>query len=393
MQYDFDQMINRRESDSVKWNSYPGDVLPLWVADLDFRSPEPVIRALTKRIEHGVFGYPEGPGPKTKMGQEFGEILIERMMRLYGWKIQLEDLVFLPGVVAGFNLACHAFGKPGGSALIQTPVYSPFSSAPRYADLKCQEMEIDRLEDGSYRIDMDKFSQAFTSQTNLFILCNPHNPVGRVYREEELVQMAEVCLQNKTLICSDEIHCDLVFSGQKHIPIASLDSEIAKNTITLMAPSKTFNIAGMQCSFAIIQNATLRRRFMTSHKGLLGWVNLMGLTAGIAAYKEGGEWLEQLLVYLQANRDFVYETVRRELPGISMGLPEGTYLAWLDCRELPVEDPYDFFLEEAKVALNNGKTFGKGGEGFVRLNFGCPRSTLNLALNRMKEALQKKAVV
>jgi cysteine-S-conjugate beta-lyase len=221
------------------------------------------------------------------------------------------------------------------------------------------------------------------------LLCNPHNPVGRAFREDELLQMAEICLRNKILICSDEIHCDLTYTGHPHIPIASLDPEVAQNTVTLMAPSKTFNIAGLQYSFAIIQNDTLRRRFIANHKGLVGWVNLIGMTAGLAAYRDGNEWLEQLLVYLEGNRNFVYETVRNTLPQLTMSLPEATYLAWLDCRKLAVEDPYRFFLEKAKVACNDGRTFGEGGEGYVRLNFGCPRSTLEKALARMKQAVEQ----
>lgn len=388
MKYDFDQVIERRDSDSVKWNNYPEDVLPMWVADLDFRSPEPVIRALTNRIEHGIFGYPTGLAETSKDGKEFREILVQRMAERYGWEIRPEDLLFLPGVVTGLNLACHAFGQPGGKAFMQTPVYPPFLSAPHYAGLERQSMRLSSQPDGSYEIDFDLFQETVGPATELFLLCNPHNPVGRAFRKDELLQMAEICLRHKVLICSDEIHCDLTFAGHQHIPIASLDPEIAQNTVTLMAPSKTFNIAGLQCSFAIIQNDSLRRRFIGNHKGLVGWVNLVGWTAGMAAYREGNEWLEQLLVYLEGNRNFVYETVQKELPQLTMSLPEATYLAWLDCQKLAVEDPYRFFLEKARVACNDGKTFGEGGEGHVRLNFGCPRSTLEKALERMKQAVE-----
>jgi cystathionine beta-lyase len=389
MEYDFNRVIDRRESDSDKWNHYPADVLPMWVADMDFRSPEPVIQALLRRVEQGIFGYPVGLSAQTRIGQEFGEILAARLADRYGWEIQLEDLVYLPGVVTGFNLACHAFGKPGGKVFMQTPVYHPFLSAPRNAGLERQEMQLSLLEDGSYGIDMERFEQSLDTDTSLFILCNPHNPVGRVFRQDELVQMAEICLRNNVLICSDEIHCDLVYSGHKHIPIASLDREIAQNTVTLMSPSKTFNIAGLQCSFAIIQNASLRRKFIASHQGLVGWINLMGLTAGIAAYRDGNDWLEQLLIYLEGNRNFLYQFLRKELPQIGMAIPEATYLAWLDCRKLTMADPYHFFLDEAKVAFNDGKLFGAGGQNYVRLNFGCPRSTLETALVRMKKALEK----
>jgi cystathionine beta-lyase len=222
----------------------------------------------------------------------------------------------------------------------------------------------------------------------LFILCNPHNPVGRIYTQGELLHMAEICLRSGVVICSDEIHSDLVYSGFQHVPIASLDSDIAQKTITLMSPSKTFNLAGLQCSFAIIQNRELRKKYLAARKGLVPWVNLMGLAAAQAAYSDGQEWLDQLLIYLQGNREFLYDYIQSSLPGIRMVKPEATYLAWLDCTQAKIMgSPYEFFLERARVALNDGKTFGNGGEGYVRLNFACPRSTLSEALFRMKEAL------
>ncbi len=389
MQYNFDQVIERAYSDCQKWRRYPEDVLPLWVADMDFLSPEPVIQALRERVEHGIFGYPAGAG--TKMAGEacLKEVVVERLKGLYAWQVEPEDLVFLPGVVTGINLACHALGRPGDAAFVQTPVYGPFLTAPGNAGLSLQEMELTRHVDGRYDIDFDLFEQSITPQTRLFILCNPHNPVGRVFQRVELARMAEICLRKGIVVCSDEIHCDLVFSGCQHIPIASLDQEIARQAITLMAPSKTFNIAGLQCSFAVIQNPVLRKLFQNSTQGLVSFVNLMGLTAALAAYQAGGEWLEQLLVYLEANRDFLVEYVKQEMPGIEVSPVEGTYLAWLDCRKIIQKNPYDFFLEEARVGLGNGKGFGKGGEGFVRLNFGCSRPILYNALERMKEAVSR----
>jgi cystathionine beta-lyase len=221
----------------------------------------------------------------------------------------------------------------------------------------------------------------------MFLLCNPHNPVGRVYRHDELERLAEICLSHNVIICADEIHGDLIYRGQQHVPIAALDPEIAQHTITLTSPSKTFNLAGLQCSIAIIQNAELRRRYLEAKHGLVAWVNLMGLIAAQAAYREGQAWLDQLLIYLEANRDALHDFVRDELSGIHMAKPEGTYLAWLDCREAIDGNPYEFFLREARVALGDGASFGRGGGGFVRLNFGCPRATLMEALTRMKRAL------
>ncbi len=382
MIYNFDKIIDRRNTESVKWQKYGPDVLPMWVADMDFVSPEPIIQALQQRVAHGVFGYPTAT-------QEMKETIINRLESVHHWRVEPDDLIFIPGVVTGFNLASHALAEPNGSVLVQTPVYFPFLSAPQNAGMTRDEMELTCQSDGTYAIDMEAFEAAISDRTRLFILCNPHNPVGRVFRQDELEKMAEICLRHQVTICSDEIHCDLVFNGNQHISIASLDPEIAQNTITLIAPSKTYNLAGLECSVAIIQNPDLREKFQNARKGLVGWVNLLGMLAGTVAYREGQEWLDQLMAYLEANRDFLYEYVQQELPGISMAKPEGTYLGWLDCRQSGIEgSPFEFFLEKAHVASNEGAAFGQGGEGFVRLNFGCPRSMLTEALERMKAALQ-----
>ena len=383
MIYNFDITPDRLQTDSVKWRHYGDDVLPLWVADMDFPSPQAVIQALEERVAHGVFGY---IGDNT----QFRQVLVERMAELYNWEIQSKDIVFVPGVVVGFNLASHTVATSDGGVLVQTPVYPPMLVAAAAADMTHQEMELSRRVDGYYSIDFDAFEAAVTAQTRLFLLCNPHNPTGRVFTQVELEQMAEICLKREVVICSDEIHCDLIFPGYRHIPIASLDPEIAQNTITLVAPSKTFNTAGLECSAAIIQNPILRERYKKARKGLVGGVNLLGSLAGLVAYRDGDEWLQQLLVYLEANRDFLYDYVQRELPGISMAKPGATYLAWLDCRQALIQgNPHEFFLREARVALNDGVDFGRGGEGFVRLNFGCSRLTLTEALERMKNGLQR----
>jgi cystathionine beta-lyase len=369
----------------------PGYNFKLWVADMDFRSPVPVIRALRQRAEQGIFGYPMATNGNVSDQVKLHQVIVERLERLYHWQVQPDELVFIPGVVTGFNLACHMLQTPGGGVLMQTPVYHPILHAPEYFSMLRQEsnllpVKIDRAL--HYEIDFDAFRTAITPQTRLFILCNPHNPVGRVFRREELLQMAEICLLHGILIYADEIHCDLVYSGQQHIPIASLDAEIASHTITLMAPSKTFNIPGLNFSFTVIQNAELSKLYQEAGKALVGWVNLMGWVAALAAYRDGQEWLDQLLPYLEANREFVFETIQREMPQIALTRPEGTYLAWLDCRRLGLEgSPDEFFLQHAGVAFNDGKVFGKDGEGFVRLNFGCPRETLAEALKRMQRAL------
>ncbi len=389
MRYNFDHLPDRRPTDSLKWNRNDRDVLPLWVADMDYPVAEPILQVLRSRIEHGVFGYPDTHACLSPYPELRG-VLVERMERLYSWQVFPDEIIFLPGVVVGLNLTCHALAAPSGNVLVQTPVYPPFLSTPGNAGMQRQEAILNQQSDGHYEIDWEAFDASVTEQTRVFILCNPHNPVGRVFRREELERMAEICLGKGVVICSDEIHCDLLYEGQKHIPIASIDKEIAINSITLMSPTKTFNIAGLQCSFAIIQNQELRKKLENAMGGLVMWVNLIGLTATLAAYREGQEWLDQVLEYLEGNRDFMFEYVKSQLPGVQMAKPEGTYLAWLDCRNTGMRgNPYGFFLKEAQVAMNDGLTFGKGGEGFVRLNFACSREILAEALERMKAALQK----
>lgn len=377
----FDILPDRKKSLSVKWGVYGPDVLPMWVADMDFRSPDSVVQALQKEVDLGVFGYAYDK-------ESFKEILVKRLDDLYQWKITARDIVLIPGIVTGLNQVAHMFSKDSGEAIIQTPIYPPFLSIAGNAGLERVNNPLTRLSDGSYEIDFFGFESAITDQTRVFFLCNPHNPVGRVFRKDELERLAEICLRHNILICSDEIHCDLIYSGNRHYPIASLSEKIANNSITMMAPSKTFNIPGLQCSFAVVQNPELRQKLEQAGAGLTGWVNLMGLVAGKAAYQGGQAWLQDLIVYLQENRDFLYEFVNQNLPGVRMAKPEGTYLAWLDCRDAGIiGNPFVFFLQNARVALNDGKAFGEEGEGFVRLNFGCPRSMLKEALLRMKSAL------
>ncbi len=386
--YNFDQLINRRTSDSIKWNLYDEDVLPMWVADMDFISPEPVIQALRARVDHGVFGYPRGARYSPKELPELRQTIIDRMHSLYNWQIYPEEILLIPGVVHGFNLACHALVSSQEAVLIQTPVYPPILNAAQTTQIQQQVAELARQEDGSYEVDWDVFEDSITAQTRLFILCNPHNPVGKVFSLQELERMAEICALRDLVICSDEIHSDLIFSGHKHTPIASIDPEIAQRSITLIAPSKTYNIAGLQSSIAIVQNQELREKLLNSTHGLLPGVNLMGLVALKAAYTYGDEWLKQLLVYLENNRNLLVNYVNQNLPGVQTWSPQGTYLAWLDCREAHLDgNPYLFFLQNARVACNDGEAFGKPGKGFIRFNFGCPKSIMQEALTRMRTAL------
>jgi len=383
MPYDFDRVIDRRSTESNKWHKFPPDVLPLWVADMDFPSPEPVIRALRERVEHGFFGYgAEQP--------EFHEVTCDRLLKRYGWKVQPEALVLLPGVIAGFNMAARAIAGPGDGILMQLPVYPPILRLPDNVKMSRDGADLVRGPDGRYTIDLDAVERAITARTRMFLLCNPHNPVGRVFTREELSRLAAICLRRGLVICADEIHGELVYPGHQHVPIASLDPEIEARTITLMAPSKTFNLAGLRCAVAVIPNQALREKFVASRLDMVQTPNILGYTAMLAAYRDGQPWLDELLRYLESNRDFLVKQVRANFPGVEVGVPEATYLAWLDCRGagIPNNDPFTFFLERAKVSFNDGATFGRGGQGFVRLNFGCPRSLLMDGLERMETALR-----
>ncbi len=380
--YDFDRITERQGTDSTKWSHYDPDVLPLWVADMDFASPNPVVEALRRRVEQGVFGYGIEP-------PELRSVVQERLHRLYGWEIDTEDLLFLPGVVVGFNLVARAIGQEGDGVLIQPPVYPPFFGIGPNSRRVIQEAPL-LLTGRGYEIDFDGFERAITPSTRVFLLCNPHNPVGRVFTRAELERLAEICLRHDLVICSDEIHQDFVYSGHTHIPIASLDPEIAARTVTLIAPSKSYNIAGFHFSVAVATNPNLRACLSATAAGLMpGRPGILDFIAGLTAYRDGTEWLVQVVSYLQANRDFLVGQVRERLPEVSMIEPEGTYLAWLDCRGAGIgEHPAEFFLRQARVALNEGAMFG--GEGFVRLNFGCPRATLAEALDRMSNALRNR---
>jgi len=382
MKYDFDQVIERRDTDSIKWKKFGDDVIPMWVADMDFVSAEPVIQALRQRVDHGIFGY--------GVARDALRVVIrERLERLYQWRIEDEELLFSPGLVTGLNVAYQAYAGPGDGVLIQPPVYFHFIKDPAWHGRVVNDPRL--VENGdTYEIDFDRFEKSITPRTKLFVLCNPHNPAARVYTRKELEQMAEICLRHRLIICSDEIHCDLLYPGYRHIPIAALSPEVADSTVTLMAPSKTYNLAGLQCGIIITKNRALQEAWKKTSFGIVPHVNIMGHVAALAAFKHGQEWLEQVLAYLKDNRDFLSQYITQNLPGVRMFKMEATYLAWLDCRRTGIPDhPAEFFLREARVGLNDGSEFGKGGDGFVRLNFACPRRTLREALDRMAAALKR----
>ena len=379
---DFDRVIDRRSTDSNKWRKFPADVLPLWVADMDFPSPPAVVDALRRRVEHGFFGY-------LSERNDLPEVVAERLAKRYGWRVSPEAVVTLPGVITGFNQALRALTRPGEGLLVQTPVYPPILRSAGNHGLRRDEHALTRGGDGRYGVEPAAFAAAIRDDTRVFLLCNPHNPVGRLYGRAELEGMAAACLRRDVWIVADEIHCDVLFDGRQHVPIASLAPEIEQRTVTLMAPSKTFNLPGLKCAVGIIPNAALRERFTAAAADLVAKINVLGYTAAVAAYREGDAWLEALLAYLTSNRDFLVQQVRATLPGVTITAPEATYLAWLDCRGSAAagRDPYTVFLERGKVALSDGVTFGPGGAGFVRMNFGCPRPLLTEGLERMRTAL------
>ncbi|MGB5011565.1 MAG: PatB family C-S lyase [Candidatus Dechloromonas phosphoritropha] len=378
----FDAPVDRRGSDSIKWGKYAGrDVLPLWVADMDFAAPPPVVAALQARIAHGVFGYGH-PWPSLT------ESVLAHLEGEYGWAIEPEWIVWLPGLVSGLNIACRAVD---GEVLTATPIYPPFLSAPRYSGKTLNRVELACV-DGRWQWDKNALNSVSTATTGLFLLCHPHNPVGRCWSEAELRDLAAFAEENDLIVCSDEIHCGLILDPNKrHIPFASLSPDAAARSITLLAPSKTYNIPGLGCSFAVIPDGSLRRRFLRVMDGIVPHVNVLGLAACEAAYRDCGDWHGELIAYLRANRDRLAAGLA--LPAVAVNAEKGakmchveaTYLGWIDVRELGLSNPAAHF-EAHGLGLSDGADFGA--PGWLRLNFGCTRATLDEALERFARACQ-----
>ena len=376
MDFDFDAVIDRRASASIKWNKYAGrDVIPMWVADMDFRSAPAIIEALKKRAEHGVFGYTDPPA-------ELGPTIAAALERDHDWQIRPEWLIWLPGLVSGINLVCRAIGEDGDDVVTAVPVYPPFLSGPVHQRRTLTRVPM-RLDTCGWVWDLERLEAHIRRHTKLLLLCNPHNPVGRVFTREELTELARIAAKHDLVICSDEIHCGLVLDARRaHVPIAALGEEIAARTVTLMSASKTFNLPGLGCAFAVVPNALLRARLARAAAGIVPRVNLMGFAATLAAYRDGLPWQRALIDYLRVNRDLVVERIRAT-DGLSITEIEATYLAWIRIDSARIDDPIALF-ERAGVGLYDGRAFGT--EGFVRLNFGCPRSLLEQALDRMHRA-------
>ncbi len=391
MAYNFDYTPNRRDPKvSNKWTLVPKDALPMWVADMDFQSPQPILKELHKVVDQGVLGY-ELPSLALQ------ETVAARMDRLYGWKVKPEAVVTVTGIVSGFSVAARAFDSAQKGLMVQTPVYNEFHEVKNNVGIPQFDAPMLRSVQGNilhYEIDWDVFRKQ-AKQAGMFLLCNPHNPLGISFSRKDLLQMAEICVENDVLIVSDEIHSELLLDNSPFTPLAKLSSEIAKRTITLVAPSKTFNVPGLFCGFAIIPNKELRLRYSKTVEHLRLHVSSMGLHAARVAFSgQCDGWLKELRRYLTGNRDFLVDYVTEYMPGVKTTVPDATYLAWLDFSELSLKkSPYNFFLKKAKVALSDGAIFGEGGMGHVRLNFGTSRRILKQGLDQMQRALENEYLV
>ncbi len=395
MKYDFDKLIDRTNTHSVKWDKHllkeffeTDDVLPLWVADMDFQCPQPVVDAVKKKAAEEIYGYSWHKTP------EYLDAVIRWMDRRHDWLIESDWMTYSPGVVPAIDIMIRTFSNIGDKVIVQTPVYYPFFSAVNNNGRQLLQNEL-IYENNKYTIDFDDFEEkAKDPQTKLFILCSPHNPVGRVWTIDELKKLGEICLENDVLVISDEIWHDLILTGYKHTIFSTIEEEFKDNSIICTAPSKTFNMAGLQMSNIIIPNKKLRETFSfsISRRSSLGIPNAFGIVALIAAYEEGEDWLQQVLEYVEENFKFVKGFLEEKLPDFSMVNPEGTYLAWINCSSLGMndEDRKDFLLKKAKVALDSGSIFGPGGEGFERINVACPRTILEECMNWVYNAIQEE---
>lgn len=373
----------RANTDSQKWQKYAGrDILPMWVADMDFEVPPAIVEAIRARADHAIFGYAR-PLKSTV------DAVIEMFERRHGWKIEPGWIVWLPGLVVGLNVTAQAFAQPGDEILSLTPVYPPFVTAPKNSGRVSVAVPFVANAAGTaWEIDWAALERAVTPRTKLFFLCNPHNPLARVWRRDELERLSEFCVRHGLVLCSDEIHCDLILeTSLSHICTATLSADIARRTVTLAAPSKTYNIPGLGTSLAIIPDPTLRAQFVRASAGIVAEVTSLGYVACEAAYRHGEPWRQELLAYLRANRDTVVDFVRRELPGVAIEAPiEATYLAWLNVSALKLKDPAAHF-EAHGIGLSDGAYFSSPAGKHVRLNFGCARATLLEGLQRLKRGV------
>jgi len=389
MGWNFDEPVIRGDTNCIKYDLRKeifgnGDVIPMWVADMDFKTPEFIIQALNNRLGHEILGYSFRP-------TDYFSSIIAWSEKRNNRKIEKEWICFSPGIVPALNFCTLAYTNPGDRIIVQPPVYFPFFSA---VELHGRKLVYNQLKetDGNWEMDFDNLRECIDDQTKMIFISNPHNPIGRVWYPDELFELSEICVENNIIIVSDEIHCDLVLPGYKFTPIASLSPEIASNTITCIAPSKTFNMAGLSTSSVIISNPELRKLFNSVVEKLhVGNGNIFGTVASIAAYTNGHLWLDELLKYLEANIEYIMEFCRDRIPEIIPLRTEATYMIWLDCRSLHMKgkELQSFFVKEAGVGMNEGSTFGPGGEGFMRMNLACTKATLIKALDQIEKAISK----
>ena len=381
--YNFDELIDRTQTSTVKYDGRKGffgnaDLLPLWVADMDFRTPDFIVEAIRKRAEHELFGYTFRP-------ETYTHSIVNWLKRRHNWEIKPEWISFSPGVVAGLTLSIEAFSKPGDGVIIQPPVYFPFFDSVKGTGRELIENPL-RMENGRYYFDLEDLKKKITPTTKLLLLSNPHNPGGMAWSEKELTELAQICLDHKILIISDEIHADMIFDGYKHTPLAGICEEFAQNSVICMAPSKTFNTAGLTTSFLVIPN---KRNFVAYERVMrlphLHMGNIFGAVALEAAFTHGDEWLAQLMQYIQDNYAFLEQFLQENLPEVKVMRPESTYLIWLDFSAFGLTDEaLSQKIIDGGVGLNRGVQFGKQGSGYMRMNIGCPRSVLQEALMRIK---------
>ena len=388
--WSFDKVIDRSETQSAKWDYFEKDLLPLWVADMDFRVPQPIINAIIDRAKHGIFGY-------SYFHSVYFDSVLDWFKRRYDWEIKKEWLAFTPGVIPAINMAIQSFSNPGDKIILQNPVYYPFFGAIQNNGRQILYNPLKRV-DGRYQMDLDDLKLKIKDpRVKILILCSPHNPVGRVWTRDELINIGEICIENEVLILSDEIHCDLILPGFKHTNFASISDKFATNSITCTSLSKTFNLAGLQLSNILIPNKKLRNSFINHIESVFipeefGYLpNDLSLVAFTAAYQKCDEWLNSLLIYLKQNLDFLKSFIKKNIPQIEIIEPEGTYLVWLDFRKLGIDaDKVKHFLrQKAKVVLDDGLMFGSGGDGFQRINIACPQTTLKKALERIHNAIKE----
>ncbi|MTI83048.1 MAG: putative C-S lyase [Firmicutes bacterium] len=396
MKYDFDRVIDRKNTDSIKWDRNSllfgtEDILDMWVADMDFPCPQPVVEAIKKRAANPVYGY-------TFPAESLYEAIIERLKGYYGWEIKKEWIIFTAGVVNGIYSAVKAFTRPGDEVILQPPVYYPFYSAIKNTGCQVLHNQL-KFMDNYYTMDYEGLKELFSPLTTfpartpvikLLMLCSPHNPVGRVWTAKELSKLADICLDNNCIILSDEIHCDLIYGGAKHTVTATLSKEVEQHTITFVSASKTFNLAGLATSIVIIPNDSLRAQYLQARAGHNSG-NTFGYVATEAAFRHGEEYLQQLCHYLSGNLDYFINFINTKIPRLRVIKPEGTYLVWVDMRNLGLDtfDLQRLIRAKARLALDDGYAFGPGGEGFQRFNLACPRSLLEEALTRLEKAVKE----